>query len=397
MRVTYIHQHFKLPSEGGGSRPYQFARRLAAEGHTVTMICGDKDQLSTEVDGIYVRRLKVPYRNSMSVSERMFSFLKFMIMASIVSARTKADVIYASSTPLTVAVPGIIGKLFQRAPLIFEVRDLWPSVPIELGFLNNPVAKWIARALEIVAYKASDSVVALSPGMRDGVLEVVPTKRTVVIPNACDFELFDKSLSERKKFRLERGWDAGEVVVVYAGGFGPTYQLDWVIKLAAAVRGSNIRFVLLGAGKDSDDLQNLGLELGLDPNEIFMGMQPKDVVAAFVASGDIVLSALRDEKCLEVNSLNKVFDGLAAGKPILLNHQGWLRDEVVNASAGWQLDRSIDVAAGQLQEIVKNKERMKDAENNSKALGMRKFERDQLFSKFLDELESATQAKTSLA
>lgn len=393
MKITYIHQHFKLPSEGGGSRPYQFARRLASDGHEVTMICGGTESLTDEIDGIRIKRLAVPYRNAMSFTERVRSFIRFMASASIVSAKTPADIIYASSTPLTVAVPGIIGKVVQRVPMIFEVRDLWPSVPIELGYLNNPLAIKLARILERIAYNCASSVVALSPGMRDGVLAVNPTKRTIVIPNACDFAMFDKPMEERRAFRSEQGWSDDEVVLAYAGGFGPTYQLEWVIELAAAVRDTKIRFVLIGEGKDSDELRELASKLGLDPSTIFKGMRPKEEVAKFIASADLVLSPLRDAPCLEVNSLNKVFDGLAAGRPILVNHEGWLRDAIVNNNAGWQLDRTIEIAAKQLRDLIADKEALSVAGSNGNRLGKTQFERESLYQNLRDELEMVSRSQ----
>ena len=154
MRITYIHQHFVLPGEPGGSRPYEFARRMAAAGHEVTMICGRDEAMDKTVDGIHVRRLAIPYRNEMSKRERIVSFLNFLVRASAVAARVPADVIYASSTPLTVAVPGIVAKFTQRAPLVAEIRDLWPEVPIKLGYLNNPVAIFLAKQLEKAFYAA---------------------------------------------------------------------------------------------------------------------------------------------------------------------------------------------------------------------------------------------------
>lgn len=363
------------------------------EGHHVTMICGGAEPLDETIDGIHIKRMAVPYRNAMSIAERMHSFLHFMVSASVVVARLKTDVIYASSTPLTVAVPGIVGKVFQRCPMIFEVRDLWPSVPIELGYLRNPIAIWLARTLEKIAYKSADSVVALSPGMRDGVAKVAANKRITVIPNASDIEIFNKSDDERAAFRLEHQWSDGEVVIMYAGGFGPTYQLDWVIRLAAAVKDTDIRFLLVGDGKDSEKLHTLASDLGLDPTKVLLGRRSKEEVAYFIASADLVLSPLRNEECLEVNSLNKVFDGLAAGRPIIVNHEGWLRDEIIDASAGWQLDRSIEKAAKQLRDIVNDQEGLQAAGRNSLALARDKFDRDDLYGHFIDELKFVLRSK----
>lgn len=388
MRITYIHQHFVLPGEPGGSRPYEFARRMAAAGHEVTMICGRDEAMDKTVDGIHVRRLAIPYRNEMSKRERIVSFFNFLVRASAVAARVPADVIYASSTPLTVAVPGIVAKFTQRAPLVAEIRDLWPEVPIKLGYLNNPVAIFLAKQLEKAFYAASSEVVALSPSMADGVKEVAPKKRVTVIPNASDFERFDIPAEQRAAFRKEQGW-GDDVVAVYAGGFGMSYQLEWLVDLAAQLRRDgveNVRFVLLGQGSDSDALYQRAENAGLDADAMFLGRQPKEDVAKYVSAADIALSPLRDDPCLEGNSLNKVFDAMAASRPVVFNHGGWLEEAATEHDAGWRLSRDIPTAAKRFAEIISDRDEMRAAGQRNRELGEKRFARDSLYNQLIEVL-----------
>lgn len=388
MRITYIHQHFVLPGEPGGSRPYEFARRMAAAGHEVTMICGRDEAMDKTVDGIHVRRLAIPYRNEMSKRERIVSFFNFLVRASAVAARVPADVIYASSTPLTVAVPGIVAKFTQRAPLVAEIRDLWPEVPIKLGYLNNPVAIFLAKQLEKAFYAASSEVVALSPSMADGVKEVAPKKRVTVIPNASDFERFDVPAEQRAAFRKEQGW-GDDVVAVYAGGFGMSYQLEWLVDLAAQLRRDgveNVRFVLLGQGSDSDALYQRAENAGLDADAMFLGRQPKEDVAKYVSAADIALSPLRDDPCLEGNSLNKVFDAMAASRPVVFNHGGWLEEAATEHDAGWRLSRDIPTAAKRFAEIISDRDEMRAAGQRNHELGEKRFARDSLYNQLIEVL-----------
>lgn len=388
MRITYIHQHFVLPGEPGGSRPYEFARRMAAAGHEVTMICGRDEAMDKTVDGIHVRRLAIPYRNEMSKRERIVSFFNFLVRASAVAARVPADVIYASSTPLTVAVPGIVAKFTQRAPLVAEIRDLWPEVPIKLGYLNNPVAIFLAKQLEKAFYAASSEVVALSPSMADGVKEVAPKKRVTVIPNASDFERFDVPAEQRAAFRKEQGW-GDDVVAVYAGGFGMSYQLEWLVDLAAQLRRDgveNVRFVLLGRGSDSDALYQRAENAGLDADAMFLGRQPKEDVAKYVSAADIALSPLRDDPCLEGNSLNKVFDAMAASRPVVFNHGGWLEEAATEHDAGWRLSRDIPTAAKRFAEIISDRDEMRAAGQRNRELGEKRFARDSLYNQLIEVL-----------
>ena len=388
MRITYIHQHFVLPGEPGGSRPYEFARRMAAAGHEVTMICGRDEAMDKTVDGIHVRRLAIPYRNEMSKRERIVSFFNFLVRASAVAARVPADVIYASSTPLTVAVPGIVAKFTQRASLVAEIRDLWPEVPIKLGYLNNPVAIFLAKQLEKAFYAASSEVVALSPSMSDGVKEVAPKKRVTVIPNASDFERFDVPAEQRAAFRKEQGW-GDDVVAVYAGGFGMSYQLEWLVDLAAQLRRDgveNVRFVLLGQGSDSDTLYQRAENAGLDADAMFLGRQPKEDVAKYVSAADIALSPLRDDPCLEGNSLNKVFDAMAASRPVVFNHGGWLEEAATEHDAGWRLSRDIPTAAKRFAEIISDRDEMRAAGQRNRELGEKRFARDSLYNQLIEVL-----------
>ena len=95
--------------------------------------------------------------------------------------------IYATSPPLTMALPAIAASLRWRAPLVFEVRDLWPEAPIQMGALRNPLAQRLARALERFVYARSARLIALSPGIQ----AALPAGRTELVPNAADLDLFD--------------------------------------------------------------------------------------------------------------------------------------------------------------------------------------------------------------
>ena len=128
----------------GGTRSYEFARRLVSMGHQVNMITSWRDPdgrnswFSTNEDGINVHWLPVPYSNSMSYSQRLFSFFRFAILSARKAASLPADVVFATSTPLTIVLPAFYASRCQSVPMVFEVRDLWPELPIAMGALRNP-------------------------------------------------------------------------------------------------------------------------------------------------------------------------------------------------------------------------------------------------------------------
>ncbi len=392
MRIVYIHQHFNFPWEPGWQRPWQFARRLARAGHEVTVICGGREAARRRLDGVEVRRLAVPYENAMAFGQRVRSFISFMTRASWFASKVKADVVFASSTPLTTAVPGMIASTIRRAPFVFEVRDLWPEAPVALGFLKNRGAIWAAEKLEKAAYRSADHVIALSPGMEAGVKRVWPKVGTTVVPNASDVENFAPSRHSRSEVRAELGWADDETVLFYAGSFGVTYDVPWLIQLAGELhqRGEKFRVVAYGEGADTEKCRRVASGFGLSPLQVLPGKIPRTEIERMLPAADIAVSTLVDNPSLEINSLNKVFDALAAARPVVFNHAGWLPEVLAANNAGWQLSRNPATAADQLLEGMRSG--LIDVSSGSQAaldLAQREFDRDLLFDKFLSVVENA--------
>ena len=165
-----------IPSMTGGTRSYEMARRLVEMGHEVNMVTSwrepddRKHWFETSEAGIKVHWLPVPYSNRMGFYDRILAFLKFALRSSRLAAALDSDIVFATSTPLTIAIPAVFASYKRRVPMVFEVRDLWPEMPIAIGSLKNPFLVKAARFLEHWAYRHSSSVVALSPGMKSGVI-----------------------------------------------------------------------------------------------------------------------------------------------------------------------------------------------------------------------------------
>ena len=207
MQILYFHQHFSTPLGAGGLRSYQFARRLVAAGHDVTMVCGSYDGVHTGlesafsggrrqgiVDGIKVVELDLPVSNSDGFLKRSVAFLKFAAAGIRYALASRYDVLFATSTPLTAGLPGIAARWLRGKRFIFEVRDLWPELPRDMGVITNPIVLGAMSVLEWVSYNSSIRRVGLSPGIVQGVERRSVTRdRTLLIPNGCDLEIFDRS------------------------------------------------------------------------------------------------------------------------------------------------------------------------------------------------------------
>jgi glycosyltransferase involved in cell wall biosynthesis len=373
MQILYLHQFFITRAGVGGTRSYEFARRFVARGHRVRMVtAADGD---SSVDGIEVVGVAGAYSDYMSATassdrDRMLAFGRFAAGASAAAARgPRPDVIYATSPPLTIAIPALAAAARWRAPLVFEVRDLWPEAPIQMGALANPRLQRQARSLERQAYKRARRVIALSPGIRDGIVGTgVPPGKVVLVPNASDLDLFEPSDLP------------AQFLVSYFGTMGEANDLTLAIE--AARKLPDMPFVLMGDGK-----RRAELEREAPPNVSFPGPAAgKQQVAELAARSSACLTFFKDVPVLATNSPNKLFDTFAAGRPAIVNMDGWMRQLVEDNDAGLYV-RDADDLAQKLAWLRAHPEEVTRMGRNGRALAEREFDRDLLAGRALDVLE----------
>jgi glycosyltransferase involved in cell wall biosynthesis len=397
VRIVYLHQYYVTPDMPGGIRSYELSRRLAERGHEVHVITTDTKAARpgttwriTDERGVHVHWLPVPYRNAMSYRRRLWSFLQFALGSTVRAVKLRPDVVLATSTPLTVAFPGVIASRIRRARFVFEVRDLWPEVPIEIGALTHPVARRLAFALARIAYRNASHVIALSPGMADGVAaHAVPRERITVVPNGCDLELFDVPAADGQRFRESQPWLGSRPLVLYAGTFGAVNGLEYLVRVAAALRSRDpeVRFLLVGDGRTFEPVRRLAAELGvLDQNLFLMKGVPKSSMPAILSATTISTSLFLPLRGMQDNSANKFFDALAAGRPIAVNYGGWHAELLADHGAGIQLDTDPEHAAEQLAKVIRDDAWLAAAATASRQLARQGFARDLLFDRFVSVL-----------
>lgn len=161
----------------GGTRSYEMARRFVVSEHEVHIITSRREKnvdfsewLEEIIDGIHVHWLSVPYSNNMGSKARVLAFLKFAVASGVKALKVGGDVIFATSTPLTIALPAIYAANRLKKPMVFEVRDLWPELPIAVVAISNPLAIQASKQLEKFAYRNSNRIIALPPGMAEHVV-----------------------------------------------------------------------------------------------------------------------------------------------------------------------------------------------------------------------------------
>ena len=321
----------------GSTRSYEMAKRLVAAGHEVHIFTSCRTGLKAKhgwqkekIDGINVHWIHIPYDNTFGFAKRLLAFITFALRTTARSISEKGDIVFATSTPLTIAIPAIIAKKKLRIPLTFEVRDLWPELPIAIGALRSRILIFFARQLEKWAYKNSDVLIGLSPGMCDGITKHGIDQSSVhCIPNSCDIEIFQVESDEGTKFRAQHPWLGDKPLVVYAGTLGVLNGVTYLAEIAKEMLTINpdVRFLVVGDGSEKGKIIARARHLDvLERNFFMLPPQPKNQIPALYNAATLVTSLFVPVREMWSNSANKFFDGLAAGRPIAINYGGWQTD-----------------------------------------------------------------------
>lgn len=406
MKILLLHQYFRTSDMPGGTRTHELAKRWVAAGHEVEVITGlnlaaeaTKKWSHSTVDGISIHWFHSPYAQMMSMTERLRAFFEFAWVADRRAAGLESDfdLVVASSTPLTIALPAVRAAKRLGVPLVFEVRDLWPAVPIALGALNNPAARAGALKLERYAYDNSAHVVALSPGMADGVAAAgYPRSQISIIPNSCDFDMFAVPASDGLQVRADHDWLGDRPLCLYLGTVGPVNGLGWLLDLAHAVRqvDPEVRFWVNGEGSEHGAIRFRAGQEGLLNQTLFVGEDlPKPRVPPMLSAADVAFSVVADVPELNHNSANKVFDALASGTPVVINHEGWQADFIRETGCGLVLDRhDIDGSAKRLVEFLRDRAELERAGEAATKLAHDRFARDDHADQYLRIMEDVVEA-----
>jgi glycosyltransferase involved in cell wall biosynthesis len=358
VRILYFYQYFTTPKGSWSTRVYEFTRRWVKAGDTVTVVTSvyDKSDLKPagfisrfDIEGIDVRVINVRLSNKHGVFFRLLTFLAYALVACWYALTKPADVVVASSGPITVGLPGLLARYARRLPLVFEVRDLWPEGAIQLGVLRNPVVIAAARFFEKRCYRAASRVVALSDGMADWIRSNHGVPNVDVVPNASDNELFGNP----KMNGPLPAWTQGRKLVLYTGTIGLMDDCRQIVLMAEQLQArgeKDIEIVLLGDGKERAELEGYAQLAGLKHIH-FLGMVTKKEVASWLRRASCALLAFRDVPCMDTVSPNKMFDAFAAGIPVVQATQGWIKQLLEREQCGLTV-ASGD--AGALAEAVRS-------------------------------------------
>jgi glycosyltransferase involved in cell wall biosynthesis len=356
MKIIYLHQYFKFPDESGGTRSFDLANGFIRSGYEVEIISATsnprhksrKRWIKKTQNGLIIHYIFLPYSNEMNYLKRSLVFLKFLWFSTLKILSLNGDIVIASSTPLTIGIPALIKKWFQKTPFIFEVRDVWPEVVIAIGAIRNKFLQKILYLIEKIIYKNATAIVPLSTDMKKSIISRYPyltEKQVQVIENISEIDRFQNGYKKTTSLIEKKIGFTPSFTILYAGTFGKVNGLDYVINLAHKLIkfDSRIVFILIGDGAFKQEIKQKAQNIGVLNNNVFIfDSVPKGDLPQLYYECDMGSSFVIAIKELWSNSANKFFDTLAAGRPILINYKGWQKKIINKENVGYVLPSVIE-------------------------------------------------------
>jgi glycosyltransferase involved in cell wall biosynthesis len=346
VHILLIHQAFTALDEPGGTRHHELARYLAAHGHRVTIIASPVSYLTGKA-----RTVRIPWVERHTDGElitilhtytypalhrsfvhRMFSFFSFMLSSFVIGLRIKnVDLVWGTSPPIFQGTTAWALARIKRAPFLFEVRDLWPAFAVAVGVLRQPLLIRLSEWLEGFLYRHANLVMVNSPGFIEHVRSR-GARKIELVPNGAETSMFNPD-DDGLQFRQTHGLE-GKFVALYAGAHGMSNDLDVVLESAKILQPrKDILFILLGDGKEKPSLQARAADESLS-NVCFLPPIPKLEMPAALAAADVCIAILKPIEMYKTTYPNKVFDYMAAGRPVVLAIDGVIRQVIEQAGGG---------------------------------------------------------------
>ncbi|MCC9136449.1 glycosyltransferase family 4 protein [Pontibacter silvestris] len=385
MHITVFNQHHHNPDCPATCRHYTFLEYLA-ERHEVSLITSSawrqlkiSDNYNWAPVGVKLYEQNIPYKNSMGTMERSISFARYAGYGMLKGMNIpQTDLIWGISTPLS--TPWVAAQVakWRKVPWVFEVQDLWPSFPIEMGAVKN---RWLQQRLynlELKLYKSAGHIITLSKDMTDYVAaQGISREKISTIVNGTDLDLVKAVRAEeveelRNKLNLQ-----GKHAVLYAGTYGRANDIPSLIQAAEALADHpSIRFLLTGSGYYEHQLQELAERL---PNVLLLPPQPRPDVFKLFQLADLSLVSFNNLPVLATNSPGKFYDSLACGTPVIVTNLGWTKSFVEKYSCGWYVPAEKPAVLAELIKNIFNKpDELIAAGARGKVLAFKQFDRQNL-------------------
>jgi glycosyltransferase involved in cell wall biosynthesis len=336
-----------------------------------------------------VKVINVLIDNKQPVLRRMITFLQYAIISSWFAVTLKADVVIASSGPITVGIPGLIAKWFRRRKLVFEARDLWPEGAVRMGLLKNRAAVSMAYWFEKLCYKNSYAVVGLSPGIQNDIQKRFPRVRVESVTNAANISLFSSRRDNDLSVELKN-------YAIYFGNIGQVNHSGYLVDAAKVLvnKGrADIRILLIGDGQLKNELVRRIESEGIE-NVVVMALMPKSQLVSYIQNSIASVVPLRPIPVFDTSSPNKLFESMAAGVPVIQTTQGWIKDFLKEHGGGFTVDGNSPEELADLLILLKDDRALRvSTGQQGAAIAKRYFDKDYLASKMLSVLQEIHDAR----
>lgn len=365
VKILFLSHYFHPESNAPAARTYEHCVRWVREGHNVTVVtcvpncptgvvyAGYRNRLRPQaetIDGIEVVRVWTYVAPNAGTVRRIVNYLSYMLAAILVCLRQpRPDVVIATSPQFFCGWAGVCVSRLRRAPLVLEIRDIWPESIGTVGAIRNRTILGMLEWLERRMYLAADHIVTVGRGYAERILERADVAdRISVVTNGVDLRQFVPQTADKELLREQRL--EGKFVCSYVGTIGMAHGLEVVIEAARQLKEcgrDDIRFLLVGDGSQRVALEERARLSGVTQIVRFAGRQPKQRMPTVLASSDVCLVHLRGCELFGTVIPSKIFETMAMQRPMIMGVKGEARDIVMAAGAGLEMepDSADDLAA----------------------------------------------------
>ncbi|MCP4520556.1 MAG: glycosyltransferase family 4 protein [Cytophagales bacterium] len=374
MHILYLHQYFKTPEEGGAIRSFHIAKVMVQKGHKVSLITSHNQphKKYQNIEGIDIYYLPVFYENRLSSRQRIWAFFRFLLLAYRQSLKiSNINLCYATSTPLSIGLLALLLKRWKKIPFVFEVRDLWPLAPIQLGVIQSKLLQKVLFSFEQKLYKEAQKVISLSKGSKEYIEQYVSSSKVILAPNMSDCSFFR---------RVERE-STEPFIISYLGTLGKANDVFSLVEMAKVSQEKelNIEFWIVGEGSEKEELIQKSNKLS---NVKFLDTGNKEYIRNILNQSDATHTSFAQFPVLETNSPNKFFDSLASGKLTIVNTKGWLRELVEENQCGFYVENSQDFIK-KISPFLENTPLLTQYQQNARNLAEKEFDKNLIVSRIL--------------
>ena len=339
-KKIWILNHYAIPPNmPGGTRHYDLSQELIKKSYEVTIFSSGfnrekKDYFKLFKGKQYIvenyGKLKFVWLKTASYKKnnykRILNMLSYLFrMLTVAHNFSKPEVIIGSSVhPFAVIAAWLLSKKY-KAKFVFEVRDLWPQTPIDMGVIkpNGIIAK-LMYAWEKFMYRRANKIIVLLPNAKKYIeSEGISSEKIVWIPNGVNLEQFNnpKQLDPDSNLVQLLRKNKNKFKVIYTGAHGPSNGLNVVIGVASILQKNHneVQFFLIGNGIEKEKLQHNSEKYNLK-NIHFFSSIPKEKIPDLLRYADLLLHCFAPINVFKYGiSPNKIFDYLASEKPIIMS------------------------------------------------------------------------------